>query len=185
LAIPYIGIVTLHCYHNQLSFEYIHQKEVFTIASIFMDRAVAIARETVADGNIPVGAVIVLDEEIIAEGGSYVIKPVYNPGRHAEKEAIRNVPVELWPRAKEMTCYTTLEPCMMCMGALLVHGVGRIVFGATDERGGARFALAHLPPYYKDGRGVFEWIGPTDSDRCDPLYHQCDELFSKLPCGDG
>ena len=148
-----------------------------------MDRAVDIAEQMVAEGNLPVGAVIELDGNIIAEGGSRVLLPEYNPGRHAEKEALKNVAVELWPRAKEMTCYTTLEPCMMCMGALLLHGVGRIVFGAIDQRGGARFALPHLPPYYADGQGVFEWVGPTDSERCDPLYHQLNGLFDALPCG--
>ena len=153
-------------------------------ATIYMNRAIEIARQMLVEGNLPVGCVIVLDELIIAEGGSRVMNPEYNPGRHAEKEALKNVSVALWPRAKEMTCYTTLEPCMMCMGALLLHGIGKVVFGATDLRGGARFALPHLPPYYQDGRGVFEWIGPSDPEACDPLYQQCDALFANLPCGE-
>lgn len=150
---------------------------------MFMNRAIAVANQMLAEGNLPVGSVIELDGNIIAEGGSRVLHPQYNPGRHAEKEALKNVPVELWPRAKDMTCYTTLEPCMMCMGALLLHGIGRIVFGATDVRGGARFALSHLPPYYAGGVGVFEWIGPTNPTECNPLYTRCDAMFSKLPCG--
>lgn len=178
-------ILFAHQYtHTQLQDEKMSQETVTNASSIFMERAIAIAEETLAGGNLPVGCVIVLDGEIIAEGGSLVLSPQYNPGRHAEKEALKKVPVELWPRANEMTCYTTLEPCMMCMGALLLHGVGRIVFGANDERGGARFVLPYLPPYYAGGRGVFEWVGPTDPERCDVLYQKVDELFSELPCGD-
>ena len=88
-------------------------------------------------GNLPVGAVITLDENIIAEAGSLILTPVYHPGRHAEMEALRRVPVELWRRGRDMTCYTTLEPCVMCFGGLPLHGIGRIVFGAEDQQGGA------------------------------------------------
>ena len=81
-----------------------------------------------------------------------------------------------------MTCYTTLEPCVMCFGALLLHGVGRVVFGAYDTLGGAGTLLQHLPPYYEDAR-VFEWEGPLMPEVCDPLYARADELFADLPVG--
>jgi tRNA(adenine34) deaminase len=88
----------------------------------------------------------------------------------------------LWPRAREMTCYTSLEPCVMCMGTLLLHGVGRVVFGAYDVAGGAGRLLPHLPPYYA-GLNIFEWVGPTMPEVCDALYLRADALFAKLPCG--
>lgn len=147
-----------------------------------MKRAIELARQGELDGNVPVGAVIVLDGEIIAEGNSRLLEPEYHPGRHAECEALRAVPVELWPRAGEMTCYSTLEPCVMCAGTLLLHGVGRVVFGAVDKLGGAGGILNHLPPYYDEG-GVYRWDGPLMPAECDPLYARADEIFAELPVG--
>lgn len=147
-----------------------------------MSRAIALAIEAEREGNVPVGAVLVLDQAVIGEGKSTVLEPLYDPGRHAEIEAIARVEKSLWPRAREMTCYTTLEPCVMCAGTLLLHGVGRVVFGARDVLGGAGEMLHHLPPYY-DGGGVYRWEGPVDPERCDPLYRRADALFADLPVG--
>lgn len=146
-------------------------------------RAVALALEAEARGDLPVGAVVTLGGEVIAEAGNAVLVPAYHPGRHAEIEALARVPVGLWPRAREMTLYTTLEPCVMCAGALLLHGVGRVVFGARDPLGGAGQLLAHLPGYYAGGAGVPRWIGPALPDVCDPLYRRVCERFDALPCG--
>ena len=125
-----------------------------------------------------------LDGEVVGEGKSSVIEPVYDPGRHAEIEAIEAVDTELWPRAAEMTCYTTLEPCVMCAGTLLLHGVGRVVFGARDEPGGAGCVLEHLPPYYDEG-GVYEWEGPLMPEACRPLCERAHQMFEELPVGHG
>lgn len=111
-----------------------------------------------------------------------MIGPPYHPGRHAETCALARVPIELWPRAREMTVVSTLEPCVMCFGACLLHGIGRIVFGAIDTRGGAGFIRDHLPPYYERSGGPL-WQGPLDPLRCDPLYRRTDERFASLPCG--
>ena len=86
----------------------------------FLERAIALALAAEKKGNLPIGAVIVLDGEIIGEGGNRIASPQYDPGRHAEIEAIRSVPLEAWPRAWEITCYSTLEPCIMCTGTLLL-----------------------------------------------------------------
>lgn len=149
----------------------------------FMRQAHAVALNAEAEGNLPIGAVIVLDGEVIAEGGSAVIEPRYHPGRHAEMEALDRVPVGLWARSREMTCYTTLEPCLMCFGAMLLHGIGRIVFGADDPEGGASTTFGHLPPYYAHGRGVPEWTGPVMPEECNALYERARERFDQLPCG--
>ncbi len=147
-----------------------------------MKRAIEIALASESEGNLPIGSIITLDDEIIAEGNSAVLEPVYNPGRHAEIMAIRDVDTELWPRAAEMTCYTTLEPCVMCAGTLLLHGVGRVVFGAHDTLGGAGCTLKHLPAYYDDG-GVYDWVGPLMPEVCAPLYERADAAFEDLPVG--
>jgi tRNA(adenine34) deaminase len=144
-------------------------------------RAVERALDAEAAGNLPVGAVIVLAGEVIAEAGNALLSPAYNPGRHAEIETLRLVPPALWPRAAEMTCYTTLEPCLMCFGALLLHGIGRVVFGALDPDGGARFVFDHLPPFHR-GRATPAWVGPIDPSRCDPLYQRTLQRFLPLPC---
>jgi tRNA(adenine34) deaminase len=155
-----------------------------------LDRAIELALANEAAGGLPVAALITLGDRIIAEGVSTVPGPPYHPGRHAEMQALAAVPVELWPRAAQMTVVSTLEPCCMCFSACLLHGIGRIVFGATDTRGGARFIRPHLPPYYAQteagaeaGAGGPAWIGPCDPERCDPLYQRTDEAFARLPCG--
>ena len=149
-----------------------------------MERAVEVALESERAGNLPIGALFVLDDELVAHGASSVLVPVYDPGAHAEMVAIREVDKTLWPRAREMTCYTTLEPCLMCFGAMLLHGVGRVVFGGRDVLGGAGYLLAHLPPYYESG-GVFAWEGPIMAETCDPLYSRADVVFAALPVGRG
>jgi len=148
-----------------------------------LHRAIALALEAEKIGNLPIGAVITLDGEIIAEAGNAMLMPDYHPGRHAEIETLQRVPVALWSRSREMTCYTTLEPCVMCMGALLLHGVGRVVFGAADKVGGAGKVLAHLPEYYADGKGIPFWIGPALPKLCDALYQRALQRFDQLACG--
>ena len=148
-----------------------------------LHRAVRLALDAERLGNLPIGALITLDDEVIAEAGNSVLVPHYHPGRHAEMEALRRVPERLWPRSREMTCYTTLEPCVMCIGALLLHGVGRVVFGTEDKEGGAGIVLSHLPEYYAHGAGVPAWIGPLLPEICDALYRRAAERFDRLPCG--
>jgi tRNA(adenine34) deaminase len=138
----------------------------------YLRRAIEIALEAERLGNLPVGAIIVVDSTVVAEAGNSILKPVYHPGRHAELEALRRVPVALWPRNREMTCYCTLEPCVMCFGALLLHGIGRIVFGAEDRQGGAKAVLDCLPKYYADVVQIPEWIGSAMAQECDELYRR-------------
>lgn len=149
----------------------------------YLRRAVELALAAERAGNLPIGAVITLGDEVIAEAGNALLVPVYHPGRHAEIEALNGVPAQLWPRAREFTCYTTLEPCVMCCGTLLLHGVGRVVFGAADPAGGASVLLQHLPPYYADKSLVPAWLGPLLPDVCAPLYERVNARFDVLPCG--
>lgn len=149
-------------------------------------RAVTLALEAERAGNVPVGAVVALEGEVIAEAGNALLVPSYDPRRHAETEALSRIPPALWTEARRMTCYTTLEPCVMCMGTLLLCGVGRVVFGARDVEGGAGVVLAGLPAYYSSGAGralVPEWVGPLLAEVCDPLARRVRERFDSLPCG--
>jgi len=148
-----------------------------------LHRAVALAHEAEKNGNLPIGAVITLQGEVIAEAGNAMLAPHYHPGRHAEIETLQRVPITLWLRSREMTCYSTLEPCTMCMGALLLHGIGRVVFGAKDQAGGAAGLLSHLPSYYAENKGVPRWIGPALPEICDPFYQRALARFDQLVCG--
>jgi tRNA(adenine34) deaminase len=71
----------------------------------------------------------------------------------------------------------------MCTGTLLLHGFGRVVFGAEDTEGGGSQMLAHLPDYYAGGAGVPVWVGPLLPEVCDPLYARVKARFDTLPCG--
>src|SRR5262249_37074393 len=135
-----------------------------------LHRAIELALEAERIGNLPIGAVITLEDKVIAEAGSAILVPDYNPGQHAEMEAFRRVPASLWHRSAEMTCYTTLEPCYMCTGAILLHRIGRVVFGARDVLGGGSLLLKHLPEYYSGGFGIPVWTGPVLAEVCDQLY---------------
>ncbi|MFK7927014.1 MAG: nucleoside deaminase [Myxococcota bacterium] len=151
--------------------------------STWLHRAISLALDAEAKGHLPIAALVVLNGQVIAEGTSEVPGPPYHPGRHAEVVALSRVPVELWPQASKMTVVSTLEPCLMCFGTCLLHGIGEVVYGATDVLGGAGHIMDHLPPYYEGGVGVPTWTGPLDPARCDPLYHRVDAAFAKLPVG--
>ena len=142
-----------------------------------LNRAVELALAAEASGNLPIGAVIALDGRIVGEGGNGIHAPAFHPGRHAEIQALRAVPSESWSRASELTCYTTLEPCLMCYGALVLHGVGRVFFGAHDPLGGAISIVDCLPAYVREKARSIAWIGPALPEVCDPLAARAIERF--------
>jgi len=138
----------------------------------FMHRAIALALLAEQEGNLPVGAVITLDGEVVAEGRSAIWVPKFDATRHAEMEALRAVPTDFWTSSAEMSLYTTLEPCIMCFGSILLHGVGRVVFGSSDNYGGASSVLSHLPPFFQEKINNTQWLGPTMPVECDPLHER-------------
>jgi tRNA(adenine34) deaminase len=103
----------------------------------FMARAMELAREAERAGEVPVGAVIVKDGEIIAEGWNRPIS-TSDPTAHAEILAMRAAAEKLQTyRLLDTTLYVTLEPCPMCAGAMVHARVKRLVYAATDPRAGA------------------------------------------------
>jgi tRNA(adenine34) deaminase len=110
----------------------------------FMRRALALAREAEAAGEVPVGAVIVGDGAIIAEGWNQPIR-AQDPSAHAEMIALRAAGLALGTyRLTDTTLYVTLEPCAMCAGAMVHARVRRLVFGATDPRAGAAGSIFNI-----------------------------------------
>jgi tRNA(adenine34) deaminase len=138
----------------------------------FMHRAIELALLAEREGNLPVGAVITLHGEVVAEGRSAIWVPEFDATRHAEIEALRAVQADLWGSSDEMTLYTTLEPCLMCFGSILLHGIGRVVFGSSDSYGGAGSVLSHLPPYFQERIENTQWLGPIMASECDPLHER-------------
>jgi tRNA(adenine34) deaminase len=149
----------------------------------FMHRAIEVALHAEREGNPPVGAVITLANEVVAEGGASVLVPKFDGTRHAEMEALRAVPGDLWESSDEMSLYTTLEPCLMCFASILIHGIGRIVFGASDSHGGAGYVQAHLPPYFRKRMAETQWLGPIMPVECDPLYERLLVLLEETQRG--
>jgi tRNA(adenine34) deaminase len=144
-----------------------------------MHHAIQLALEAEQTGNLPVGSVITLDGNVIGEGKNTIWAPRFRPNRHAEIEAIETVPSELWAKANQMTLYTTLEPCLMCMSTILLHRIGRVVFGSSDNRGGASSAFGHLPPSFEKLLQPVEWVGPTLPQECDNLKVRVEALITE------
>jgi tRNA(adenine34) deaminase len=104
---------------------------------IYMRRALELAAKAAAEDEVPVGAVLVIDDQIVGEGYNQVIS-LSDPSAHAEAQAIRAAGQAIDNyRLVNSTLYVTLEPCAMCAGLITHARVKRLVFGAPDPRTGA------------------------------------------------
>jgi tRNA(adenine34) deaminase len=105
--------------------------------SDFMRRALLLAQRAAEEGEVPVGALLVLGGEVIGEGWNRPIAG-HDPTAHAEIVAMRaGAQARRNYRLSDATLYATLEPCVMCMGAVLNARILRVVFGAWDPKAGA------------------------------------------------
>lgn len=110
----------------------------------FMRRAIELAHIAETEGEVPVGAVLVKDGQIIAEGWNRSIG-AHDATAHAEIQTLRKAGEALQNyRLLDTTLYVTLEPCPMCAGALLHSRVKRVVFGAPDLKAGAAGTVLNL-----------------------------------------
>src|SRR5258706_2478562 len=100
----------------------------------FMRRALELARQAQAEGEVPVGAVVVVDGKIVGEGWNRPIAAA-DPTAHAEIQAMRAAAAALKNyRLAGAELFVTLEPCEMCLGAMFHARIARAVFGATDPK---------------------------------------------------
>src|SRR5258706_54526 len=100
----------------------------------FMRRALELARQAQAEGEVPVGAVVVMEGKIVGEGWNRPIAAC-DPTAHAEIQAMRAAASALQNyRLPGAALYVTLEPCEMCLGAMFHARIARAVFGATDPK---------------------------------------------------
>jgi tRNA(adenine34) deaminase len=111
----------------------------------FMRTALNLAQQARALGEVPVGAIIVKDNMIIGRGYNHPILAV-DPTAHAEIIALRDAASYLNNyRLTNCTLYVTLEPCIMCLGAIFHARINRLVYGATDPKTGACGSVINLP----------------------------------------
>lgn len=103
----------------------------------FMQLALDEARASAEAGEVPIGAVLVYRDEVLARGGNRTIRDC-DPTAHAEIVVLREGAQKLANyRLADTTLYATLEPCAMCAGAIVQARVPRVVYGADDPKGGA------------------------------------------------
>jgi len=107
----------------------------------WMSRALELANQAISQDEVPVGAVVVKDDQVIAAAANQR-ESLRDPTAHAEMIAITQAAAAIddW-RLESCTLYVTLEPCLMCSGAILQARIPRIVYGATDPKGGAVHSL--------------------------------------------
>ncbi len=109
-----------------------------------MQHALTLAVQAAEAGEVPVGAVLVHDDKLIAEGWNQPIS-AHDPTAHAEIVTLRKAGQALGNyRLTGATLYVTLEPCTMCAGAIIHARIGRLVYGAADPRTGVAQSVTSL-----------------------------------------
>lgn len=130
-----------------------------------MDRAIVLAEQAAAQGEVPVGAVVYRDDEVIAEAANNRER-THDPTGHAELVALREAGARLgtW-RMNDCSLAVTLEPCPMCAGAMVNARLGRLIYGTTDLKAGACHSLFAIPTDARLNHRV-RVIGGIEADRC-------------------
>ena len=134
----------------------------------YMRHAVRLAHLAESEGEVPVGAVLVKDETVIGEGWN---RPIVDndPTAHAEIMAIRQAGARVSNyRLLDTTLYVTLEPCLMCVGAIVHARIGRVVFGAKDLKRGAIVSALQLSDLRFLNHQV-PWVSDVLGDECRQL----------------
>jgi tRNA(adenine34) deaminase len=137
----------------------------------YMRRALVLAQRAAEEGEVPVGALLVLHDEVIGEGWNRPIAS-HDPTAHAEIIALRaGASAQSNYRLGEATLYVTLEPCAMCLGAVLNARVARLVFGAWDAKAGACGSVIDLPRERRLAHGL-DVFGGVRSDEAAALLRR-------------
>ncbi len=135
----------------------------------FMKTALSEAAQAAAEGEVPVGAVIVKDGEVIARAHN-LTETLNDPTAHAEMLAIREAAGKQgWARLTGCTMYVTVEPCAMCAGAIVWARIDELVIGTMDPKAGACGSLMDIP---EDGR-----LNHTVNIRRGMLSDECAEMM--------
>ncbi|MBQ8457689.1 MAG: nucleoside deaminase [Prevotella sp.] len=124
---------------------------------MYMRKALAEAQQALAEGEIPIGAIVVCQDHVIARAHN-LTETLHDVTAHAEMQAITSAANELGGKyLKDCTLYVTVEPCVMCAGALGWSQLSRIVYGAADEKRGYQlYAPRALHPKTTIKGGILE-----------------------------
>ena len=143
---------------------------------MFMEEAIKEAEKAAALGEVPIGAVVVRDGEIVGRG--YNLRELeHDPTAHAEICAMRDAGKNTggW-RLENCTLYVTMEPCPMCCGAMINSRIDTVVFGATEPKFGSAGSQLNLLQFPGFNHNV-HIVGPIDQERCSNLMKQ---FFAEL-----
>jgi tRNA(adenine34) deaminase len=133
-----------------------------------MERALTLAQQAADLGEVPVGAVVVANNQIIGEGFNQPIK-ANDPTAHAEIVAMRNAAAYLKNyRLSDCDLYVTIEPCTMCVGAMIHARIRRIIFGAPEPRAGALTSQLKLLDQSHFNHSI-DWVGGVLEQPCGAL----------------
>ena len=132
-----------------------------------MEMALSLAHEAARHGDVPVGCVLVRNDEVIGSGENRR-ELSKDPTAHAEIVALRDASSrqDTW-RMDDVTAYVTLEPCVMCAGALLNARIARIVIGAMDEKAGAvgsRYNVLSDPRLLHEVATTYDVLAPRSQE---------------------
>jgi tRNA(adenine34) deaminase len=134
----------------------------------FMRLAIALAQQAGLADEVPVGALIVIGEQVIGNGWNQPVGS-HDPTAHAEIIALRAAALDQRNyRLGSATLYVTLEPCAMCIGAAITARLARVVFGAWDPKAGACGSVLDLPRETRLGPRI-DIFGGVLSDECSEL----------------
>lgn len=135
---------------------------------IFMSEAIILAKQAFAQGEVPVGALVVKGNKVIGKGFN---QPIYtsDPTAHAEIVALRDAAITVQNyRLSDCSLYVTIEPCAMCVGAMVHARIQRVIFGATEPRAGSLVSQLKLMDMSHFNH-TFEWQGGVLEKECGDL----------------
>ena len=137
----------------------------------WMRHALKLARRARELGEVPVGSVMVQGDEVVAEGWNQPIAS-HDPSAHAEMVAMREAArARRNYRLTGLTLYVTLEPCIMCAGAIIHARIARLVFGAPDPRAGAVHSLYDVIAQPRLNHRP-DWTGGVLADECGAILQE-------------
>lgn len=137
----------------------------------WMGRAIELAQEAERKGEVPVGAILIINDELVATGHNEPIS-TNDPTAHAEIVTLRRAAREIGNyRLPESTLYVTLEPCAMCIGAILHARISRLVYGADDPKAGAVQSVHNILEE-SEIKHSLEWKGGVLSPECGDILRE-------------
>ena len=145
--------------------------ELMSADARFMQRALNLAQRARAEGEVPIGALVVVGEQVVGEGWNQPIK-MSDPTAHAEMVALRAAAAACNTyRLNDAILYVTLEPCTMCIGAIITARISRVVFGAWDHKAGACGSVFDVPRETRLNHRV-DVFGGVCKDECAALLKE-------------